>query len=202
MKKPSRFYQKSAAILLAAATAFSTFFALPVSAAGTKIYVDDGDPFQEPIKIRTTCYIDHGYTASGEYTHYGVAAGNRDWMGYDAYIYRVDPSTGGLGEFIGKFAMRDTGAGIDTDGDGRGDSIKNKTSIDIWQTNMSAALSWVRTYGDYTYLYLVPKGTDPDVPYYEPGPKGVSNPVVIGTDLTEVEEGTSKQSITDSIKTF
>lgn len=181
---------------------------MPVSAAtANKIYVDDGNIMEEPIKIRTTCYIDHGYTASGEYTHYGIAAGNEDWLGYDAYVYSVDPDTGEIGDFIGKFAMRDTGAGIDTDGDGEGDSIKNKTSIDIWQTDMAAAKEWISKYGDYTYVLLT-KESDPNVPYYSPNTKYTDSPTieekntVIGVDLQHSGSQSAKTSIVTALKHF
>lgn len=62
---------------------------------------------------------------------------------------------GSMGEFIGYYEFTDTGAGIDTDGDGRGDSIINGESIDVWEPNLEMAYEWVAINGDYVYLKLV-----------------------------------------------
>ena len=60
-----------------------------------------------------------------------------------------------MGEFLGYYEFIDTGAGIDTDGDGRGDSIINGESIDVWRPDIEMAREWVDLNGDYVYLKLV-----------------------------------------------
>lgn len=113
-----------------------------------------GDPFNEPTVIRCTCYTDHGTTASGKETRNGVVAGRKEWLGYVACIYAMNKD-GSIGEFIGYYEFLDTGAGIDTDGDGKGDSIKNGTSIDVWLPDNASAKDWQSKYGDYVYIKIV-----------------------------------------------
>jgi hypothetical protein len=61
---------------------------------------------------------------------------------------------GSMGEFLGYYEFIDTGAGIDTDGDGRGDSIINGESIDVWRPDIEMAREWVDLNGDYVMLQL------------------------------------------------
>lgn len=104
--------------------------------------------------IRCTGYLVTGTTASGEYTEYGVVAGKREWLGRYVNLYSVDEE-GDIGNLIGTFQFLDTGAGIDTDGDGYGDSIINGTSIDVWHPSDSALNEWRNQYGDYVYMELL-----------------------------------------------
>lgn len=104
--------------------------------------------------MRCTCYIDRGTTASGAETRDGVIAGRKEWLGYVACIYAMNED-GTIGEFIGYYEFLDTGAGIDTDGDGKGDSIKNGLSVDVWQPSKADAIQWINTYGDYVYIKIV-----------------------------------------------
>lgn len=62
---------------------------------------------------------------------------------------------GSVGEFIGYFEFCDTGAGMDSDGDGKGDTIINGTSIDIWVESLADAYAWVGEYGDYVYIKII-----------------------------------------------
>ena len=111
----------------------------------------DGDELQ---KIRATCYCHEGTTASGQHTREGIIAGKKDWMGKAVALYRCSEGDE-LGEFIGYFEILDTGAGIDTDGDGKGDSIKRGKSIDIYKNTLDDAKAFVREYGDYVYMKLI-----------------------------------------------
>lgn len=113
------------------------------------------DPFEVPAQIRCTCYTDSGTTASGQQTRPGIIAGKREWTGCAAALYDVNED-GSIGDFIGYYEVLDTGAGIDTDGDGYGDSIINGTSIDVWVPNDEAVREWQQDHGDYIYLYLIP----------------------------------------------
>lgn len=106
------------------------------------------------VKIRCTGYCDIGYTASGEWTRDGIVAGKREWLGRKAAIYRVN-SDNTVGELIGYYEFKDTGAGIDTDGDGKGDSIILGKSIDIWHPTEEACWEWMGKYGDYVYMSFV-----------------------------------------------
>ena len=105
-------------------------------------------------KIRCTCYCDHGVTASGHQTRDGIVAGKRDYLGKIAALYRYN-ADGSIGEFIGYYEFLDTGAGIDTDGDGKGDSIKNGTSIDVYKHTLIEAKNWITEYGDYVYMKII-----------------------------------------------
>lgn len=112
------------------------------------------DPNVVPTKIRCTCYLDSGITKSGKITRHGVAAGKVEWLGKVGALYQVDED-GKLGDFIGYYEFLDTGAGIDLDGDGKGDSIRWGESIDIWQDSDASLKEWVENYGDYVYLLLI-----------------------------------------------
>lgn len=107
--------------------------------------------FSTPQKIRCTCYTstEGNVTASGEKVREGIIAGKRAWMGKTAILYDLDMN------IIGIFEFKDTGAGIDTDGDGKGDSIKNGKSIDVYRNTLDGCYEWVRTYGDYVVMMIV-----------------------------------------------
>ena len=105
-------------------------------------------------QIRCTCYIEPGVTRSGHYTHEGVIAGRKEDLGKVAALYAV-AEDGSVGEFIGYFDFYDTGAGIDTDGDGRGDSIKKGKSVDVFRETMTDAKKRIKTYGDYVYIQYI-----------------------------------------------
>lgn len=107
--------------------------------------------FSEPTKIRCTCYTstEGSVTASGEAVREGIVAGKRSWIGKTAVIYDLNMNVIGIYEFL------DTGAGIDTDGDGKGDSIKNGKSIDVYRDTLDRCHDWVRLFGDYVYLQII-----------------------------------------------
>ena len=105
-------------------------------------------------EIRCTCYVEPGVTKSGHQTHEGVIAGRKEDLGKVAALYAV-AEDGSIGEFIGYFDFYDTGAGIDTDGDGKGDSIKKGKSVDVFRDDMKAAKKWIKTYGDYVYMQII-----------------------------------------------
>lgn len=107
--------------------------------------------FSTPQKIRCTCYTstEGAITASGEHVREGIIAGKREWMGKTAILYDMDMN------LIGIFEFKDTGAGIDTDGDGKGDSIKNGKSIDVYRDTLARCYDWIGQYGDYVYLQIL-----------------------------------------------
>ena len=49
-----------------------------------------GDPFEQPVKMRCTVYLDEGTTASGSQTRNGIIAGRREWLGKVAALYEID----------------------------------------------------------------------------------------------------------------
>ena len=105
-------------------------------------------------KIRCTCYIEHGTTATGLKTKEGIAAGRSEDLYKVAAIYSI-AEDGSIGEFLGYYEFRDTGAGMDSDGDGIGDTIRTGKSIDVWQPSMDSAKDWIRKYGDYVYILII-----------------------------------------------
>lgn len=111
----------------------------------------DGDPFENPVVIRCTCYLDSGTTYSGVQTRRGIVAGKKEWQGCVAALYEVNED-GSMGDFIGYFEVLDTGYGIETPSGG---SIQTGQSIDVWQPSQSALNSWVRNFGDTVYIKLV-----------------------------------------------
>lgn len=119
-----------------------------VVALSTKVSASD---FATPTKIRCTCYTstEGSVTASGDQVREGIIAGKRSWLGKVAILYDQDMN------IIGFYEFKDTGAGIDTDGDGKGDSIKNGKSVDVYRDTYARCKEWVNTYGDYVYMQIV-----------------------------------------------
>ena len=119
-----------------------------------QVHAREANAFVEPTIIRATCYNEHGTTASGQETRQGIVAGRKEWLGYVACINKVNPD-GTVGEFIGYFEFTDTGAGIDSDGDGKGDTIRTGNSIDIWVEDDEAVRLWQKEVGDYVYIKII-----------------------------------------------
>ena len=117
--------------------------------------IRDWTYYKIPQPVRCTCYIEHGITASGIQTRNGIIAGRKEWLGMAAVLYEVKED-GTLGDFIGYYEFCDTGAGIDTDNDGIGDTIETGNSVDVWQPNMESARAWIKEHGDYVYMQIVP----------------------------------------------
>ena len=117
--------------------------------------IRDWTYYQNPQPVRCTCYIEHGITASGIQTRNGIIAGRKEWLGMAAVLYEIKED-GTLGDFIGYYEFCDTGAGIDTDNDGIGDTIRTGNSVDVWQPNMESARAWIKEHGDYVYMQIVP----------------------------------------------
>ena len=117
--------------------------------------IRDWTYYKMPQPVRCTCYIEHGITASGSQTRNGIIAGRKEWLGMAAVLYEIKED-GTLGDFIGYYEFCDTGAGIDTDGDGNGDTIRTGNSVDVWQPNMESARAWIKEHGDYVYMQIVP----------------------------------------------
>ena len=106
----------------------------------------------EDLKLmRVTCYTapEGALTADGSEPREGIVAGKREWLGCVAAIYDKDMN------FIGYYEFRDTGAGMDTDGDGVGDSIKNGKSIDVYRDTLEECYAWIGDYGDYLYVQII-----------------------------------------------
>lgn len=125
----------------------------------TQLIVDDRNPYEQPILIRATVYTSEegAQTASGQKVRPGIIAGKPEWEGCVAmlYTYRIEGGQAYPQELIGIYEVLDTGAGIDTDGDNKGDSIKNGTSIDVYQPTLHQAEEWIDTYGDYIMMMLI-----------------------------------------------
>ena len=71
-----------------------------------------------------------------------------------AELHRINED-GSIGQFIGFFEFKDTGAGMDSDGDGYGDTIKNGKSVDVWFDTLDEAYMWRDAYGDYVYMKII-----------------------------------------------
>ena len=129
---------------------------LSMTAQAKRAYIEpmQGDPFEEPCKIRCSCYCEHGVTGTGKKTRFGIVAGKKEWIGYTAELNAVNED-GSIGEFIGYFEFQDTGAGMDSDGDGKGDTIINGQSIDVWINSLDEAYAWRDRYGDYVYIKII-----------------------------------------------
>lgn len=121
-------------------------------ASASEFVPPSGNPLEEPVMMRVTCYTDGGITSTGHKVRHGICAGNPEWYGYTAMIWAVNED--GVETFLGYYEILDTGAGIDTDGDGAGDSIQNGTSLDVWVANELEAREW-QSYGDYFLVHII-----------------------------------------------
>ena len=111
--------------------------------------------YPTPELIRCTVYTakEGAITADGSKVREGIVAGKREWLGYTCIIYEND--NGKVGNLIGIYEFKDTGAGIDTDGDGKGDSIKKGKSIDVYRDTLDRCYDWIDQYGDYVFIQVV-----------------------------------------------
>lgn len=102
-------------------------------------------------KMRVTCYTypAGSITASGCEVREGIVAAKRSWMDALVVVYDLDM------KLIGYFEVKDTGFGIDKDGDGIG-SIQEGTSIDVFREDMDGCREWIERYGDYCYVQIIP----------------------------------------------
>lgn len=122
---------------------------------------EQSDPFNEPVKVRCTCYLDSGTTASGKETRYGIMASKPEWIGCVACVNAVNED-GSVGEFIGYFEILDTGYGAET-GVGQSKIFSDRTlgtietgdTIDIFQPTTHQAEEWIDQWGDYVYIKLI-----------------------------------------------
>lgn len=101
-------------------------------------------------KMRVTCYTypPSSITASGSEVREGIVAAKRGWMDALVVLYDMDMN------FIGYFEVKDTGFGIDKDGDGIG-SIQAGTSIDVFRNSLEQCHEWTERYGDYCYVQII-----------------------------------------------
>ena len=122
---------------------------------------EEKNEFYEPVKLRCTCYIDQGVTASGKMTRPNIMAGKTEWIGCVACVNAV-AEDGSVGEFIGFYEILDTGYGIET-GVGQSKIFKDRTlgtietgeTVDIWQKDMESARAWIDRYSDYVYIKII-----------------------------------------------
>ena len=101
-------------------------------------------------KMRVTCYTypEGSITASGCEVSEGIVAAKKNWMNALVVLYDMDMN------FIGYFEVKDTGFGIDKDGDGIG-SIQEGTSIDVFRSSLERCHEWTERYGDYFYVQII-----------------------------------------------
>lgn len=102
-------------------------------------------------RMRVTCYTypPGSITASGCEVREGIVAAKKNWLDALVVLYDMDMN------FIGYFEVKDTGFGIDKDGDGIG-SIQEGTSIDVFRSSLNRCREWVERYGDYCYVQVIP----------------------------------------------
>ena len=101
-------------------------------------------------KMRVTCYTypPGSITASGCEVREGIVAAKQDWMDALVVLYDTDMN------LIGYYEVKDTGFGIDQDGDGIG-SIEEGTSIDVFRDSLERCYEWIERYGDYCYVQII-----------------------------------------------
>lgn len=137
-------------------------FMFTINANASNFVPPSGNPLEEPVVIRATCYTanEGAICSTGVTPHSGVIAGAKEWEGMAAALYTFEYVDGEPvpRECIGLYTVLDTGAGIDTDGDGLGDSIRNGQSIDVYCNTGTEAEEFVAAYGDYVLMILIPEG--------------------------------------------
>lgn len=135
------------------------FIAYQLRAWGGNIVPPIGNPEEEPTIIRVTTYsAEEGARCStGCVPHYGVIAAKPEWIGKAICLYSYEMQDGKPVpvEMVGSFTVLDTGAGIDTDEDGKGDSIKKGWSLDVYFETTHQADEFRSQYGDYLLMILV-----------------------------------------------
>lgn len=121
----------------------------------------ESDPFSEPTKIRCTCYLDDGVTASGGMVRPHIMAAKPEWMGCVAELNEINED-GTVGAFIGYFEIIDTGYGAET-GEGVSNIFPDRTqgtieagqTVDVWMPTRHQAEEWIDKYNDYVYIKLI-----------------------------------------------
>lgn len=139
-----------------ALTAIATSLLLLTSTVSASSLIPvQGNPLEQPVVIRTTCYTDAGTTASGQHTRHGIIAGRPEWRGKVAMLYTYKYLDGEPVpmELIGLYEVLDTGRGIDLGGGNY--SIPCGQSIDVWCESQQEVDEFISTYGDYTLMILV-----------------------------------------------
>lgn len=113
--------------------------------------------YSTPQILRATVYCEGQITCTGDKVRYGIIAARREWVGKTATLWKVNED-GTLGDIIGYFDILDTGAGIDRDHDGKGETIKKGLSIDVYCPGYNAAMQWVKDNGEYVYMQICESG--------------------------------------------
>lgn len=107
---------------------------------------------EDPRPILTTAYYQGTTTAMGTRARPGVAAVNKDHIGYTAIIYEYTEH--GPGAIIGYYECEDTGKGGDSDGDGIG-AIQEGKVIDIYQKDLEACRAWMKLTKGKVYVQYI-----------------------------------------------
>lgn len=146
-------------VLLAIVVVIISILCRSIFPQSTNLIKPTGNPEVEPVVIRTTCYTaeEGAVCSTGAKARYGIVAACKEWEGEVVclYTYHMENGKPVPEEYIGMFTVLDTGAGIDTDGDGKGDSIINGESIDVYVESEEDAKEWVKEYGDYLMMILI-----------------------------------------------
>ena len=95
-------------------------------------------------QMHTTAYCIGTTTATGTQVREGVAAVDREHIGWVAVVY--EDNDGEPGKLIGLYNCEDTGKGGDADGDGIG-SIEAGQCIDIYRRNLDRCKEWMKDTG-------------------------------------------------------
>jgi hypothetical protein len=99
--------------------------------------------YTEPVLMRVTVYTapEGALTASQSEVREGIVAGKREWLGCACVIYDKDM------RLIGFYEVKDTGSA---------DWLNNGTAIDVYRSSLERCEEWIKTYGDYCYIQIIP----------------------------------------------
>ena len=117
---------------------------IPCSIASASKKQDN--PYGDPFKIRTTCYLPTGNkTASGTVPKmFRTIAGRKEDIGKTCIVYSINDD-GSIGHVIFIGEIEDTG----------GPFIRSGQRIDIFVNTMEDAENWIDIYGDYTMIQII-----------------------------------------------
>ncbi len=141
--------------ILSALAILITTIAISTHSFASSFAPVQGNPLEQPVVIRTTCYTDTGTTASGKQTRHGIIAGKAEWEGMVALLYTykyIDGEPVPM-ELIGIYEVLDQGRGIEISEGVY--SLPAGQSIDIWCESQAEVDEFISQYGDYTLMILV-----------------------------------------------
>ena len=135
---------------------------------GEKLYTDEIN--ENPVLLETTGYCQGTHGSHGDRMQKGYVAYTPESYGWDVELYQAVETDEGyeLGDYIGRFAVKDTGYGRET-GTGKSKVRKDKPSagtietgqsLDVYHPTLSECKDWMRETNGRVFAVIIenPKG--------------------------------------------